>query len=51
MTASDALREQRPEAQLRSEGEGLRVHVVQLAGCEPRWMGEAARIVEASGAH
>ncbi|UYO01317.1 MAG: tRNA dihydrouridine synthase DusB [Devosia sp.] len=25
-------------------------HVVQLAGCEPRWMAEGARIAEASGA-
>jgi nifR3 family TIM-barrel protein len=51
MTASESLLEGRPEAQLRVEGEGLRVHVVQLAGCEPRWMGEAARIAEASGAN
>ena len=50
MTASAALLEGKPEAQLRAEGEGLRVHVVQLAGCEPRWMGEAARIAEAGGA-
>jgi len=50
MTASESLLEGRPDAQLRAEGEGLRVHVVQLAGCEPRWMGEAARVAEASGA-
>jgi len=36
---------------LRAEGQGLRVHVVQLAGCEPRWMGEAVRVAEAAGAH
>ena len=50
MTACESLLEGRPDACLRAEGEGLRVHVVQLAGCEPRWMGEAARVAEASGA-
>src|SRR5438034_6543555 len=50
MTASAALAQGAPEARLRAEGKGLRTHVVQLAGCEPRWMREAARIAEASGA-
>jgi nifR3 family TIM-barrel protein len=50
MTASQALVEARPEAQLRAEGQGAGPHVVQLAGCEARWMSEAARIAEASGA-
>jgi tRNA-dihydrouridine synthase B len=50
MTASAALVQGRPEARLRAEGEGLRTHVVQLAGYEPRWMAEGARIAEASGA-
>ncbi|HEU4359374.1 MAG TPA: tRNA dihydrouridine synthase DusB, partial [Xanthobacteraceae bacterium] len=50
MTASAALAQGRPEARLRAEGEGLRTHVVQLAGYEPRWMAEGARISEASGA-
>jgi nifR3 family TIM-barrel protein len=50
MTASAALIAGRPEARLRAEGRGLRVQVVQLAGCEPRWMSEAARVAEASGA-
>jgi tRNA-dihydrouridine synthase B len=50
MTASAALAEGCPDARLRTEGRGLRAHVVQLAGCEARWMGEAARIAEASGA-
>src|SRR2546425_4401377 len=50
MTASAALAEGRPDARLRVEGRGLRTHVVQLAGCEARWMGEAARIAEAGGA-
>jgi nifR3 family TIM-barrel protein len=50
MTASEALVQARPEALLRAEGKGIGIHVVQLAGCEARWMGEAARIAEASGA-
>src|SRR5499433_2930597 len=50
MTASAALVQSRPDAQLRVEGQGLRTHVVQLAGCEARWMGEGARIAEATGA-
>jgi nifR3 family TIM-barrel protein len=50
MTASEALVGGRPEAVLRAEGKGISIHVVQLAGCEARWMGEAARIAEASGA-
>src|SRR5215468_5448350 len=50
MTASDDLAQGRPDALLRAEGEGLAVHVVQLAGCEARWMGEGARIAEAAGA-
>src|SRR5499426_2921876 len=50
MTASAALAEGCPDARLRAEGRGLRAHVVQLAGCEARWMGEAARIAEGSGA-
>jgi tRNA-dihydrouridine synthase B len=50
MTASEALVRARPEALLRSEGQGVGIHVVQLAGCEARWMSEAARIAQASGA-
>ena len=50
MTASEALAEGCADALLRAEGRGLDTHVVQLAGCEARWMGEAARIAEASGA-
>jgi tRNA-dihydrouridine synthase B len=38
------------EARLRAEGEGVHPHVVQIAGCDPRWMAEAARLAEASGA-
>src|SRR4051812_2660582 len=50
MTASAKLVEGRNDARLRSEGQGMGTHVVQLAGCEARWMGEGARIAEASGA-
>jgi nifR3 family TIM-barrel protein len=38
------------EARVRSEGGGLSPHAVQLAGCEPGSMAEAARLVEAAGA-
>ena len=51
MTASAALVEGRPEARLRAEGQGVGTHVVQLAGCEVRWMAEGARIAEAGGAN
>jgi tRNA-dihydrouridine synthase B len=50
MTASAALVEGRNNARLRSEGQGVGLHVVQLAGCEARWMAEGARIAEATGA-
>src|SRR5437660_11943209 len=50
MTASSALVEGRSDARLRAEGSGVEVHVVQLAGCEARWMAEGARIAEAAGA-
>lgn len=50
MTASGALVEGQREARLRSEGEGVAIHVVQLAGCEARWMAEGARIAQAEGA-
>jgi tRNA-dihydrouridine synthase B len=35
---------------LRSEGQGVGLHVVQLAGCEAHWMAEGARVAEAAGA-
>jgi hypothetical protein len=38
------------EHRLRAEGEGVAPHCVQIAGCDPYWMGEAARLAEASGA-
>jgi tRNA-dihydrouridine synthase B len=51
MTACAALVEGQREARVRSEGQGVTIHVVQLAGCEVRWMGEGARMAEAQGAH
>jgi tRNA-dihydrouridine synthase B len=50
MTASEALADGKREAVLRAQGRGVGINVVQLAGCEARWMGEGARIAEASGA-
>jgi tRNA-dihydrouridine synthase B len=50
MTASDALVEGDRNAVLRAERQGIGTHVVQLAGCETRWMAEGARIAEANGA-
>jgi nifR3 family TIM-barrel protein len=50
MTASDDLVQGRPISRLRCEAAGVGPHVVQLAGCEARWMGEGARIAEEAGA-
>jgi nifR3 family TIM-barrel protein len=50
MTASDALIEGDRNATLRIEGQGAGLHVVQLAGCEPHWMAEGAKIAADAGA-
>ena len=50
MTACAGLVRGEREARVRSEGSGVGIHVVQLAGCEARWMAEGARIAEAQGA-
>ena len=50
MTASEALADGKREAVLRAQGRGIGINVVQLAGCEARWMAEGARIAEAGGA-
>ena len=50
MTASDDLVQGRPISRLRCEATGIGAHVVQLAGCEARWMGEGARVAEDAGA-
>ena len=50
MVASDRLAGGDEEARLRAEAPGIGPHVVQLAGCDARWMGEAARAAVGSGA-
>ena len=50
MIATSALTEGRRDARLRLEGQGVGIHMVQLAGCEAGWMAEGARIAEAEGA-
>jgi nifR3 family TIM-barrel protein len=50
MVAASGLVKGEEEARLRSEGEGVSPHVVQLAGRDPRWMAEAARLSEGAGA-
>ncbi len=50
MTASDDLVQGRPISRLRCEAAGIGPHVVQLAGCETRWMREGAIVAEAAGA-
>jgi len=50
MTASDDLAQGRPISRLRCEATKIGPHVVQLAGCEARWMREGAKIAEEAGA-
>src|SRR5215211_8850821 len=50
MVASDDYVRGAVEARVRAEGEGVAPHIVQLAGCDPYWIGEAARVAEANGA-
>ena len=50
MVASAELAAQRPDVVRRAEGADLKPFVIQLVGCEPRWMAEGARIAEAGGA-
>ena len=50
MTACAGLVRGEREASVRSEGYGVGIHVVQLAGCAAQWMAEGARIAEAQGA-
>jgi len=50
MAACAALARGRPDIRLRVEEQGIGLHVVQLAGCETRWMAEGARIAQAAGA-
>lgn len=50
MVASNALLDGHPEMLLRAEGEGVALHAVQIAGNDPYWMAEAARLAEGAGA-
>jgi tRNA-dihydrouridine synthase B len=50
MTAGAGLVRGEREAQVRSDGSGIATRVVQLAGCEARFMAEGARIAESQGA-
>ncbi|MET0313180.1 MAG: tRNA dihydrouridine synthase DusB [Hansschlegelia sp.] len=50
MVASAELARADDEARLRAEGSGLEIHVVQLAGRDPAWMAEAARVAVGAGA-
>jgi len=50
MVASESFGKGDAEMSLRTAGEGMAPHMVQLAGREAHWMGEAARMAEANGA-
>ncbi len=50
MVPATGLSSGRQESLARAEGYGLAIHAVQIAGCEPSQMAEAARLAEASGA-
>ncbi len=50
MVASDDYVRGDEESRVRAEGQGLGLHVVQIAGCDPHWMGEAAKLGQDSGA-
>jgi nifR3 family TIM-barrel protein len=50
MTACAALAAGKRNAWLRLERPGIGRHVVQIAGCEAKWMAEGARIAAAEGA-
>jgi nifR3 family TIM-barrel protein len=51
MVASENLVAARRDAPRRADGAGLDLHVVQIAGCDARWMAEGARVAESAGAH
>ncbi|HEY1545674.1 MAG TPA: tRNA dihydrouridine synthase DusB [Xanthobacteraceae bacterium] len=50
MAACASLARARPDTRLRIEGQGIGLHVVQIAGCEAHWMAEGTRIAEGAGA-
>jgi len=52
MVASRELARRRPDVVRRAAGGGeIAPFVMQLAGCEPRWMAEGARLAEDAGAN
>ncbi len=51
MVASEALTSGQQEMRLKAEAAGLPVHIVQLAGRQPKWMAQATRMAEQAGAH
>jgi tRNA-dihydrouridine synthase B len=50
MVAADAYARGDAANRLRADGAGVSPHMVQIAGCEPHFMAEAARIAADSGA-
>ena len=50
MVASDSFVKGDQESVIRAEGTGIDLHVVQLAGRDPHWMGAAARMAQDNGA-
>ncbi len=50
MVATSKLADGRRDAVLRSDGRGVLINAVQLAGCEAGWMAEGARIAQGAGA-
>lgn len=50
MIASEELCRDRRESRARARADGLPVRMLQLAGREAKWMGEAARIAQGEGA-
>jgi nifR3 family TIM-barrel protein len=50
MVASDERNRDRRESALRLKGDGVSPHAVQIAGCDPQLMSEAARGAEQAGA-
>jgi tRNA-dihydrouridine synthase B len=50
MVATSKLAEGRRDAVRRADSTGVAINAIQIAGCEPRWMAEGARIAEAAGA-
>ena len=50
MIASEELVRERPDMCRKALGDSVSPHVIQLAGCEARWMAEGARVAEGLGA-